>query len=249
LPVATIALAGISIFTGISILTRIQTRIQRTRFANAKFEPGFECKGLSTAPQRTSSASRWRKRPETDAFPTEFSDSYPLPYLSRHRNLLRSALYLSGWRRQRRGPPPQHASKEPARQMTLRQQQPVVARVLDQTSAGFHQALLQAGQRPGGDPRRQHQPPPQISEVVGDQAQPQPHLVGAEAVAGKPRHRDRLLAFFDPLLSRAALIVEPHHRAVVSRQGGHDEADAGEQLPKVELHLRHHPSRRLPTHR
>ena len=80
-----------------SILNRIST--DTGRFANAKLEPGFECKGLSTAPQRTSSASRWRKRPETDAFPTEFSDSYPLPYLSRHRNLLRSALYLSGWRR------------------------------------------------------------------------------------------------------------------------------------------------------
>jgi hypothetical protein len=33
------------------------------------------------------------------------------------------------------------------------------ARVLDQTSAGFHQALLQTGQRPGADSRRQHQPP------------------------------------------------------------------------------------------
>jgi len=32
--------------------------------------------------------------------------------------------------------------------MTLRQEQPVVARTLYQTSAGFHQALLQAGQRP-----------------------------------------------------------------------------------------------------
>ena len=59
-------------------------------------------------------------------------------------------------------------------------------------------------------------------------------------MAAKPRHLHRLLAFFDPLLRRAALVVEPYHRAVVSRQGGHDEADAGEQLPKVELHLRHH---------
>ncbi|SRR6266849_2011575 len=28
--------------------------------------------------------------------------------------------------------------------------------VLDQPSAGFHQSLLQASQRPGGDPHRQH---------------------------------------------------------------------------------------------
>jgi hypothetical protein len=46
------------ILSGISILTRIQTHTQSTRSANAKFEPGFECKGLSTTPQRTSSASR-----------------------------------------------------------------------------------------------------------------------------------------------------------------------------------------------
>ncbi len=97
--------------------------------------------------------------------------------------------------------------------MPLGQQQPVVARVLDQPSAGFHQPLLQAGQRPGGDPRRQRQPPPQVPEVVvGDETQPEPHLVGAEAMAAKPRHLDRLLAFLYPLFGRAALVVEAHHR-------------------------------------
>jgi len=30
--------------------------------------------------------------------------------------------------------------------------------------------------------------------------QPQPYLAGPEAVAAKPRHRRRLLAFLDPLL-------------------------------------------------
>jgi hypothetical protein len=33
---------------------------------------------------------------------------------------------------------PQHAAKEPPRQMTLRQQQPVVAGVFNQTAPGFH---------------------------------------------------------------------------------------------------------------
>src|SRR5216683_6833744 len=92
--------------------------------------------------------------------------------------------------------------------MALRQQQPVVTCVLDQPSAGFHQSLLQAGKRPGGDPHRQHQPPAQIPEVVGDQTQPQPHLVGAKAVTGKPRQLHRLLALFNPLFRRAALVVE-----------------------------------------
>jgi len=64
----------------------------------------------------------------------------------------------------------------------------VVARVFDESSAGFHQPLLQAGQRPGGDPSRQRQPPPQVPQVIGDDAQPQSHLVGPKAVAGKSRH-------------------------------------------------------------
>jgi len=38
--------------------------------------------------------------------------------------------------------------------------------------------------------------------------------------------------------------VVAHHRPVVSRQVGHDKADAGEQLAKVELNLRHHHPRR-----
>src|ERR1017187_4271806 len=44
-----------------------------------------------------------------------------------------------------------------------------------------------------------------------------------------------------------ALVVEPHHRPAVRLQVGHDESHAREQLAKVELHLRHHPPRRLPT--
>jgi hypothetical protein len=56
-----------------SILNRVST--DSGRFANAEFEPGFKSKELSSAPQRTSSASRWHKTPETDPFPTEFSDT------------------------------------------------------------------------------------------------------------------------------------------------------------------------------
>jgi hypothetical protein len=89
--------------------------------------------------------------------------------------------------------------EQPPGQMALRQQQPIVAGVLNQTAPGFHQPLLQAGERPVGDRCRQRQPPPQIAQVVGNYAQPQPHLIGPEAVAAKPRHRERLLAFLDPV--------------------------------------------------
>ena len=121
--------------------------------------------------------------------------------------------------------------------------------MLYQMAPGFHQSLLQAGQRPVGDPCRQRQLPPRITEVLGDHAQPQPHLVGTEAVARKPRHCDRLLALFDPLLRRAALVVEAHHGPVIGCQTGHDEPDPREQLPEVALDLRHHPPLVLPTGR
>jgi len=55
------------------------------------------------------------------------------------------ALRLPRWHRKNLHPP-QHASKQAPRQMAFRQQEPIVAGMLDQPSAGFHKPLLQAGQ-------------------------------------------------------------------------------------------------------
>jgi hypothetical protein len=118
---------------------------------------------------------------------------------------------LTRWHRQRRNPL-QHAPKQTPVQMSLGQQQPVVPGVLDQSPTRFAQPLLQARQGPVADAQRQHQPPPQIPQVVSDYAQPQSGLIGAEAMATQPGHLQRLLAFLDPLFGRAALVVEPHHR-------------------------------------
>lgn len=49
--------------------------------------------------------------------------------------------------------------------MALRQEKPIVPSVLDQSTAGFHQSLLQAGQRPVVDLLRQRQASPQVSEA------------------------------------------------------------------------------------
>jgi GT2 family glycosyltransferase len=38
------------------------------------------------------------------------------------------------------------------------------------------------------DPLRQHQPPPQVPQVVGEHTQPKPHLVRSEPVATQQRH-------------------------------------------------------------
>ena len=67
-----------------------------------------------------------------------------------------------------------------------------------------------------GSANRRHRARPErsrrVAEVIRDHAKPQPHLVSALAMAAQPRHLHRLLAFLDPLLGRAALVVEAHHR-------------------------------------
>src|ERR1700674_921552 len=58
-----------------------------------------------------------------------------------------------------------------------------------------------------------------------------------------------LLAFFDPLLGRAPLIIERHYRPAGQAQVCDDKADSRKQLPEVELHLRYYSPRHLPTGR
>jgi hypothetical protein len=67
--------------------------------------------------------------------------------------------------------------------------------VFNQTAPGFHQPLLQAGERPVGDRCRQRQSPPQIAQIVGNYAQPQPHLIAvADAAGGQWPSRARAAA-------------------------------------------------------
>ena len=64
--------------------------------------------------------------------------------------------------------------------MALCQKQPVVPRVFHQAPARLDEALLETGQRPGVDPLRQYQPPPEVPQVVGQHAQLQPDLIRPE---------------------------------------------------------------------
>ena len=52
----------------------------------------------------------------------------------------------SACRHRQRPDPPQHVAEQPPGQMSFRQQEPVVPRVLHEPSAGFHQPVLQARQ-------------------------------------------------------------------------------------------------------
>ena len=96
------------------------------------------------------------------------------------------ALRLPRWQRQHRDAS-HHTPNQPLRQMAFRQQKPVVAGMLYQPSTCLHQPLLQAGQRPRFDSLRQHQPPPQVAQVVGENAEPQPNFVAPKHHASERR--------------------------------------------------------------
>ena len=74
-------------------------------------------------------------------------------------------------RHRQRPDPSQHVAEQPPVQIPLGQQQPVIPRVLDQPTAGLHQPVLQARQRPTLDPVRQSEPSPQVAQVVGQHAE------------------------------------------------------------------------------
>jgi len=157
-----------------------------------------------------------------------------------------TTISLSRRYRQQRDPT-QHRPEPPPVQMSFREEESVITCMLHQSPSGLHQPLLQTGQRPVLDSSGQRQPPPQIAQIVGQQAQRQPHLIGAKPMTGKPRHLDRLLAFLDPPLRRPAFVVEAHHRPTRHLQVGHNEPQSWEQLRSMKLHLRHHSSGGLPT--
>jgi hypothetical protein len=143
--------------TGISILNPALDSHQQP-VCKRKVQAQFRVKGASHAAMGQFCLALASKHPKITFFRPSSQTPLSTPDTLRHGNRLCLTLRLSRWRRQRCDPP-QHSAEEPARQMTLRQQQPVVAGVLEQAAAGFHQPLLQAGQRPTVAPCRQRRPP------------------------------------------------------------------------------------------
>src|SRR5262245_54044703 len=97
--------------------------------------------------------------------------------------------------------------KERPRQVAFGELQREVPSVPDQPPAGLEQPLLKAREGPILDGDRENEPAQQVAEVIGDDAEEQPHLVGPEAVTGEPSPVGRGLALLDPLLGRAALVT------------------------------------------
>ncbi len=127
------------------------------------------CAGGAPGEGRPGGATWPRSARSADTAPSLPLDKDPL-------RLLRGSSPSTSRHRQR-GKPRQHLAEQPAVEMPLGQQQPVVPRVLNQPPAGLHQAVLQACQRPALDPARQPQPPPQVAQVVGQHGELQPDLV------------------------------------------------------------------------
>jgi hypothetical protein len=96
----------------------------------------------------------------------------------------------------------------------------------------LRQPLLKAHEGPILDRDGENEPAQQVAEVIGDDAEEQPHLVGPEAVTGEPSPVGRGLALLDPLLGRAALVVEAGDRSIRAGQRGDDEADPRESSPR-----------------
>jgi len=90
-------------------------------------------------------------------------------------------------------------------------------------------------QRPVTHRSGQHSLPQEVAQVVRQHEQLQPHLVVYKVVTGQSGSFDGVLAFLDPLLRRAPLVVEPHHPFGWPAQIGHDEPDAREQFAVVPL--------------
>src|SRR5262245_35520897 len=75
----------------------------------------------------------------------------------------------------------------------------------------------------------------------------QAHRVGGERPARQPRPLDRTLAFLDPLLSRAALVVEGDDALGRAAHVGYDEAGSGLKFARMPLYLGDHSARLGPA--
>ena len=134
-----------------------------------------------------------------------------------------------------------------ASQMALRQQRPVVAGMFHQPAAGFHQTLLQAGQRPfvrffSAAPAAATGSPG-CRRSRSATAAPRSSGTGGSSTASSslPAYLPLSTAWSSRVCSRSAT------RPDCADSGRQNEAHAREQLAGVMLHLCHYPPGRLPT--
>ena len=79
----------------------------------------------------------------------------------------------------------ENLSKETPRQVSFGELQGETPGMPDEAATRLEQPLLETRERPVLDSDGQHQPTQEIVQVVGDDAQEQPHLVGSKPVTGE----------------------------------------------------------------
>jgi hypothetical protein len=122
-----------------------------------------------------------------------------------------------------------------------------IARVTDNLRANPDQLLPQRRHGPVADRLRRRQRAQEVAEIAGECAKLKANRVGGVRAAGNLRPFDRALALFDPLLARAALVVEGEDVIGAARHIGDDESDARIKLARMPLDLGDDPARLRPA--
>ncbi len=86
-----------------------------------------------------------------------------------------------------------------------------VAAMSHDLGTDLDQLVAQRGQGPVLGRLRQRQRAQEVAGILGERVELQANRIAAKAVAGQTCPVDRILAFLDPLLGCAALIVELEH--------------------------------------
>ena len=102
------------------------------------------------------------------------------------------------------------------------------------------QFLPSCRQGPAPNFPRQDQLPEEVSKVVGQHEEMQPHLVVYEIMAREARPLYRMLAFLDPLFCRSPLVTESDNAFGRTSEVRNDEANPGKQFAFVPFNLGDH---------
>jgi hypothetical protein len=141
------------------------------------------------------------------------------------------------WQRPQFGDQPEDFGEKVSRNGDLSHLEGDIAPVVDDLRADLDQLLLETCQRPVRDRLRRRQRAQEVAEIVGERMKLKADGIGGERAAGKPRPFDRALALLDPLLARAALVVEANDVLGRPRHVGHDKPDARVEFARMPFDL------------
>ena len=107
----------------------------------------------------------------------------------------------------------------------------------------FHK---KTAERPAFDFCGQGKASQKVAQIVRQNKQPQPHLIGDKMLARQPRPVQGVLALLDPLLSRASAVLKMHHSFGSGTHVGHHKTDPRKQLTLMPLQLGNHTAQKYP---